>query len=83
MAVMPVGLDRRSLACAERAGRAGDAAHGRNTLYGKEFGRGRERANHNTQGGGGGNTEMILFVFSFIFVESSVVFLMFLQRSDF
>lgn len=37
MAVMPVGLDRRSLACAERAGCEGDTLHCRNQLYGKEF----------------------------------------------
>lgn len=28
MAVMPVGLDRRSLACAEQTERDGDATHG-------------------------------------------------------
>lgn len=37
MAVMPVGLDRRSLACAEQAWCEGDTLHCRNQLYGKEF----------------------------------------------
>lgn len=37
MAVMPVGLDRRSLACAERAWCEGDTLLCRNQLYGKEF----------------------------------------------
>lgn len=45
MAVMPVGLDRRSLACAERAWCEGDTLHCRNQLYGKEFVYMFERAN--------------------------------------
>lgn len=37
MAVMPVGLDRRSLACAERTERDGDATDGKILNYGKVF----------------------------------------------
>lgn len=37
MVMMPVRLDRRSLACAERAWCRGDALHCRNKLHGGEF----------------------------------------------